>query len=541
MSNNKIELPPRLPAENKDRLTGQRVVLCILDGWGWREAAPDNAISLARTPNWTGLLEDYPLFLLEASEENVGLPSQQMGNSEVGHMNIGAGRVVYQDLPRINAAIKDGSLAQNPVLVNLIAKLRASGGTAHIFGLFSDGGVHSELSHLVYLARLLASAGIAVALHLATDGRDTPPQSAASYIAQLPLDEPRIKVATVMGRYWAMDRNHNWDRQHKAYAAMVEGVAERRAASTEAAIRTAYDRGENDEFIQPTLIGDYQGMADGDGLLLVNYRADRVRQLLTSLVDSSFTDFNRSRQIQFAACVTMTEYSTALARLVPALFPPLDLHETIGEVVAKAGLRQLRLAETEKYAHVTFFFNGGREEPFVGESRKLIPSPAVATYDLKPEMAAAEVTQTLVAAIRAKESDLIVVNYANGDMVGHSGIIAAAVAAVEAVDHALGAIRSAVEATGAALIVTADHGNVEMMLDPTSHEPHTAHSLNPVPFLVVNAQTGMNPIKDRHGKLADIAPTILRLMGLSQPKLMTGNPLVIDSGRVHAKANEVFD
>ncbi|MDI9408138.1 MAG: 2,3-bisphosphoglycerate-independent phosphoglycerate mutase [Candidatus Pacebacteria bacterium] len=513
-------------ATNKRSNSGQRVVLCILDGWGWREAAADNAISLARTPHWQRLLADCQLFLLEASEQNVGLPAHQMGNSEVGHMNIGAGRIVYQDLLRINASIADGSMARNPILLELVKKLQASGGTAHIFGLFSDGGVHSELDHLIFMARHLATAGIAVALHLATDGRDTPPQSAGSYLGSLPHDQHLIKVATVMGRYWAMDRNQNWGRQQRAFAAMVEGQADYRAQSAEAAIAMAYDRKEDDEFLQPTVIGDYQGMVDGDGLVIVNYRADRVRQLLASLVEPQFNGFAPARRVRFAATATMTEYSTELARLVPAFFAPLELTETLGQVVAQAGLKQLRLAETEKYPHVSFFFNGGREEPFAGESRLLIPSPDVATYDLRPEMAAAEVTTALVAAIVSQQQDLIVVNYANGDMVGHSGIIAAAVKAVEAVDQALGAIRAAVEATGAALIVTADHGNVEMMQDPISHKPHTAHSLNPVPLLVVNGRAELQPLTDRHGRLADIAPTVLALMGLAQPTAMTGKSLV---------------
>ncbi|MCX8500429.1 MAG: 2,3-bisphosphoglycerate-independent phosphoglycerate mutase [Alphaproteobacteria bacterium] len=512
--------------ESSDKVVGQRVVLCILDGWGWREPARDNAISLARTPNWTRLLAENSLFLLSASEEAVGLPHGQMGNSEVGHMNIGAGRIIYQDLLRINAAVADGSLAVNPALLNLIAGLRASGGRCHIFGLFSDGGVHSELGHLVYCAQEIAAAGVPVCLHLATDGRDTPPQSAESYLPSLPLAGGMVTVGTVMGRYYAMDRNQNWERQALAYRALVAAEADHHAATARDAIAAAYQRGEGDEFIAPTIIGDYRGMSDGDGLLIVNYRADRVRQLLGSLVEPDFRGFARSRRVEFAATLSMTEYSATLARRTPALFPPITLHETLGEVVSGAGRHQLRLAETEKYAHVSFFFNGGREEPFAGESRQLIPSPAVATYDLQPEMAAPAVTAALVAAIRSEQQELIVVNYANGDMVGHSGILAAAIAAVEAVDEALGEVLAAVQATGAALIVTADHGNVEMMLDPSSQRPHTAHSMNPVPLLVVNGRAGLRPGALRQGRLADIAPTVLTLMGLPQPAAMTGRSLV---------------
>jgi 2,3-bisphosphoglycerate-independent phosphoglycerate mutase len=503
------------------------VVLCVLDGWGHRTERADNSIAQASTPNWHRFLCEAPHALLQASELFVGLPAGQMGNSEVGHMNLGAGRVVLQDLPRIDAAIADGSLARNPTLTAFTAALRQSDGRAHLLGLLSPGGVHSHQGHIAALARLLAEAGLDVDVHAFLDGRDTPPRSAAGYLAQFARDvagHERVRVATVSGRYYAMDRDKRWDRVAAAYRALVEAEGER-AGDPEAAIRQGYERSRSDEFIRPTAIGGYAGMRDGDGVLSANFRADRVREILGALVDPGFTGFPRARQLRFAAAAGLTEYSTELNRFLATLFPPEDLIDTFGEIVSRAGLTQLRIAETEKYAHVTFFLNGGREAEFPGESRILVPSPHVATYDLEPEMSAPEVTDKLVDAIDHGRFDVIVVNYANTDMVGHTGDIAAAVKAVEAVDRCLGRLADAVARAGGTLLITADHGNAEMMRDPETGQPHTAHTLNPVPILLVNPPPGVTGISD--GRLADIAPTLLALLGLRQPAAMTGRPLLL--------------
>ncbi len=502
------------------------VVLCVLDGWGCRSEPADNAIRAAKAPNWHRFLDTAPHAKLQASELYVGLPAGQMGNSEVGHMNLGAGRVVMQDLPRIDRAIEDGSLARNQDLADFIAALKASGGTAHLLGLLSPGGVHSHQRHLAALARLLDAAGIPVRLHAFLDGRDTPPKSASGYLKQFAADTAalgHVAIATITGRYFAMDRDKRWDRVEKAYRALTAAEGER-AADAEAALRQAYAGGKSDEFVLPMVIGDYAGMRDGDGLVSANFRADRVREILDALLDPDFSGFRRERTPRFAAALGMSEYSTELNRFLKTLFPPEDLADTFGEVVSRAGLTQLRIAETEKYAHVTFFFNGGREAEFPGESRILVPSPKVATYDLKPEMSAPEVTDRLVEAIDQGRFDVIVVNYANTDMVGHSGDIAAAVKAVEAVDRCLGRLAEAVTRAGGTLLITADHGNAEMMRDPATGQPHTAHTLNPVPLLLVNPPAGITGLED--GRLADVAPTLLRLLGLRQPRAMTGKPLL---------------
>ncbi|MGE4221651.1 MAG: 2,3-bisphosphoglycerate-independent phosphoglycerate mutase [Alphaproteobacteria bacterium] len=504
--------------------TRRPIVLCVLDGWGQRSEREDNAIAQARTPVWDRLMASEPHASLDASEKHVGLPEGQMGNSEVGHMNLGAGRVVMQELPRIDAAVADGSLARNPRLLTLIEALRNSGGTAHLLGLMSPGGVHSHQSHIAALARILHEAGIPVAVHALLDGRDTPPRSARAYMQTFLAEAPGATVATVTGRYFVMDRDKRWDRVSRGYAAMVRGEG-MRAPNALAAIDTAYARDESDEFVQPTAIGAYRGMADGDGLLMANFRADRARQILTALVDPTFDGFERGRIVRFAAIAGMVEYSSALAPMIPALFPPQSLEHVLGEVVAEAGRRQLRIAETEKYAHVTFFFNGGEEQVFDGEERILVPSPKVATYDLQPEMSAPDVTDRLVEAIRSRRFDFILVNYANTDMVGHTGDLAAAIKAVEAVDSCLGRLEAAVREAGGALIVTADHGNAEQMRDVATGQAHTAHTLNLVPFLVINGGTGIQAVQD--GCLADVAPTVLELMGLPQPAAMTGHSLIL--------------
>ena len=510
------------------------VVLCVLDGWGERADIADNGVLLANTPNWHRFLATAPHAHMQASESFVGLPKGQMGNSEVGHMNLGAGRIVMQDLPRIDQAVADGSLATKPALVDFIAALKKSGGTAHLLGLISPGGVHSHQDQIAALARALDAAGLDVAIHAFLDGRDTPPKSAEAYLAKFMADLAscrRIRIATVSGRYYAMDRDKRWDRVGKAYTAMVDGKGEH-APDAQAAIRQSYAADKTDEFVPPTAIGDYRGMKDGDGVLMGNFRADRAREILTALLDPAFAGFPRERVVKFAAAAGMSEYSVELNRFLATLFPPEDLSDTFGEVVARAGLKQLRIAETEKYAHVTFFFNGGREEEFAGESRILVPSPKVATYDLKPEMSAPEVTDKLVEAIDAGRFDVIVVNYANTDMVGHTGDLQAAIRAVETVDRCLGRLADAVTRAGGTLLITADHGNVEMMRDPETGQPHTAHTTNPVPLLLVNPPAGINGLED--GRLCDVAPTLLQLLGLPQPKAMTGRVLLKTRERASA-------
>ena len=507
------------------------VVLCILDGWGERDEPEHNAIAAARTPVWDRLKATCPHARLDASGGEVGLPPGQMGNSEVGHMNIGAGRVVMQDLPRIDAAIGSGELAASPVLRDFVAALKASGGTAHLMGLMSPGGVHSHQDHIAALANMLDDAGVPVALHAFLDGRDTPPSSARGYLETFLKAAPRATVATVGGRYYAMDRDKRWERVERAYAALAdaEGV---RAADALAAVDASYADSVTDEFMLPAAIGDYAGMRDGDGILMANFRADRAREILTALLDAGFDDFPRKRRVTFAAAAGMVEYSSALASLMTALFAPTNPENVLGQAVSDAGLRQLRIAETEKYAHVTFFLNGGREVEFPGEDRILEPSPKVATYDLKPEMSAPELTDRLVEAIGGGAYDLIVVNYANTDMVGHTGIMAAATAAAETVDRCLGRVEEAVRNAGGALFVTADHGNAENMRDAASGEPHTAHTHNLVPAILVAGSGAETRIAD--GRLADIAPTILELMELPRPAEMTGQSLIVHGGEKRA-------
>ena len=501
------------------------VMLVILDGWGWREEVADNAVRQAKTPSFDRLWAECPHAFLRTCGADVGLPDGQMGNSEVGHLNIGAGRVVMQDLPRIGKAIADGSIATLPALTGLIAALKASGGTCHLMGLLSPGGVHAHQDHAVALARILSGAGIKVAIHALTDGRDTAPKAAPAFLAKFEADIaglPGVSIATVIGRYFAMDRDNRWERVSTAYDAMV--VADgTHAATAQAAIATAHEAGKTDEFIPATVIGDYAGMKDGDGLLCFNFRADRVRQILAALLDPAFSGFARKRVVHFAAAAGMTEYSEALNPFLATLFAPQSMADILGAVVSKAGLKQLRMAETEKYPHVTYFLNGGEETPFPGEDRILVPSPKVATYDLQPEMSAPELTDKAVAAIGSGTYDLIVLNFANADMVGHTGSLAAATKAVEAVDTGLGRIAEAIRKAGGALFVTADHGNAELMKDPATGGPHTAHTINPVPAMLLGAPAGA-ALAD--GRLADIAPTLLALLGLTQPAAMTGRSLL---------------
>jgi 2,3-bisphosphoglycerate-independent phosphoglycerate mutase len=523
-------------------------ILCILDGWGHRHSPEHNAIALANTPVWDHFMKDCPHSLIEASALDVGLPEGQMGNSEVGHMNIGAGRVVMQDLPRIDAAIADGSLARNPRLQSFISALQQSGGDCHLMGLFSDGGVHSHLNHMMALAKIISEAGVKVWIHAFTDGRDTPPRSIKEYLshwersansceqgegsphphrsrsATSPTGRGDILFATISGRYYAMDRDNRWERVQLAFDAMVHGKGAV-AADAVSAIEQSYQSGKNDEFILPTVISDYKGMKKGDGLLMANFRADRAHQMLHALLDEEFHHFERGNRVNGLSgqrVIGMTEYSSTLATQIDALFPPQSLANGLGEVLSNAGLTQLRIAETEKYAHVTFFFNGGVEAEYKGESRILIPSPKVATYDLKPEMSAFEVTAAIENAIAKEQFDVIIVNYANGDMVGHSGDLQAAIKAVEAVDACLGRLEKAITATGGVMLITADHGNAEQMFDPETGQPHTAHTTLPVPLILV----GKNDARLQNGRLADIAPTLLTLLNLPQPAEMTGKSLI---------------
>ncbi len=500
------------------------LTLLILDGWGHREPAPDNAVSAGNTPNWDRLWSECPHALLETSGEAVGLPAGQMGNSEVGHMNIGAGRIVYQELTRIGKAISDGEFVSNPALTEGLNKVRESGGCVHIMGLLSPGGVHSHEDHLLATLQLALDSGAkSVAVHAFLDGRDTPPRSAQPSIQRLETaveDNDRASVATVIGRYWAMDRDQRWERTERAWRAIVDADSEITAESPSQALKAAYQRDENDEFVQPTVIGQGHKVVDGDLVIFINFRADRARQLSQAFAAPDFQGF-QARRPKLSALVTMTHYLDGLPCLVA--FPPTRLEQLFGGVLSAAGLRQLRIAETEKYAHVTYFFNGGEETVFPGEERVLIPSPKVATYDLQPEMSAPELAKRLVGFIRGKDFDVIIGNVANPDMVGHSGKFEAAVKAVEAVDALLGQVIDATRSVGGQLLVTADHGNVEQMTDPDSGQTHTAHTTNPVPLVYFGRPVDA---MGETGSLRDIAPTMLDLLNLEIPSEMSGKSLI---------------
>ncbi|MEO0621613.1 MAG: 2,3-bisphosphoglycerate-independent phosphoglycerate mutase [Pseudomonadota bacterium] len=501
------------------------VVLAILDGWGLSDTPTANAPLLAQTPIMDRLMATRPTAKLVACGPAVGLPEGQMGNSEVGHITIGAGRVVWMDLPRIDRAIADGSFATNAALGDFSAKLKRDGGTAHLLGLASPGGVHSHQRHLIEAAKVLASEGLPVRLHLLTDGRDIAPKSAAAQVAEIIAaidDLPDTKVATVTGRFYAMDRDNRWERVEKAWAAIAAARGQT-AKDAAQAIKAAYARGETDEFVLPTVVGTPSPIGPNDGLLCTNFRADRAREILGALVDPGFAEFSRNGSVPLMTALGMVSYSGHLDQFIPSIFPAEAITNTLGAWIARAGLRQFRLAETEKYPHVTFFLNGGREVPFTGEDRRMAPSPKVATYDQAPEMAAEEVTEHLVAAIQDRY-DLIVVNYANPDMVGHTGDLDAAIRACEIVDRGLGTVVAAIEEVGGAMLVVADHGNCETMLDAEGG-PHTAHTLNPVPAVLV-APGVAEGTRLSDGTLSDIAPTLLQLMGIEQPDEMTGRSLI---------------
>jgi 2,3-bisphosphoglycerate-independent phosphoglycerate mutase len=506
------------------------IVLLILDGWGYREDPADNALALADLPNWTRLWASAPHTLIHTEGRHVGLPDGQMGNSEVGHMNLGAGRIVYQDLTRIDAAVEDGSFFDNVELRAACDAAKAAGGTLHVLGLLSPGGVHSHEQHIFAMLELAARRGVAkVAVHAFLDGRDTPPRSAEPSLRALQAKCDALgnaHVASVSGRYYAMDRDKRWDRLRRAWDAMVDAQSEYHAADASTALHEAYSRGENDEFVAPTVLAGAAPMHDGDAIVFMNFRADRARQLTAAFVDPAFDGF-AARRPKLSRFVCLSEYDARLP--APVAFAPDDLKNTLGELLAANGKTQLRIAETEKYAHVTFFFSGGREEPYAGEERILVPSPKVATYDLQPEMSCPEVTAKLVTAIGSGRFDVVVCNIANPDMVGHTGDLQAAIQAAQAVDVAIGAVEAAVHAAGGALLITADHGNLEMMRDPETGQPHTAHTVGPVPFVFVcdtpaGAYAGVQ--LRAGGALRDVAPTILDLLGLPLPAEMSGRSLL---------------
>ena len=505
--------------------TKQPFALIILDGFGCRDATPDNAIAQANTPCLDQLYQNYTHTKISGSGHDVGLPDGQMGNSEVGHINLGAGRVVYQELTRIDHEITTGQFQQNATLLAAIAKAKKNHSTVHIFGLLSKGGVHSLEDHTVALIDLLAKQEIgSVMLHAFLDGRDTPPQSARPSLERfetLLRSQDLGQVATIVGRYYAMDRDNRWDRVALAYQLLTQNQADFSADSAPAGLDAAYARGENDEFVKPTLIKGAKAVTNGDVVIFMNFRADRARELTHAFVDPEFSHFNRGPRIALADFVTLTDYEKGLP--VSVAYPPQSLDNVMGEYLANLGKTQLRIAETEKYAHVTFFFNGGREAPFQNEDRILVPSPKVATYDLQPEMNAPEVTDKLVAAILSQKYDAIICNFANADMVGHTGILSAAIKAIETLDACLKRIVDALQQVGGRALITADHGNAEKMMDEVSHQPHTAHTTDPVPLIYIGPKT---TILHQDGVLSDVAPTMLHLMGLPVPTEMSGRILI---------------
>lgn len=510
-------------------MSAKPLLLIVLDGWGINAQKEGNAIALADTPVYKSLLADYPHTRLQASGEAVGLPDGQMGNSEVGHLNLGAGRVVYQDSTRISKAIREGSFYENPVLLSALRTVRKENASLHLMGLLSDGGVHSRLDHLFAMIDLAKRQGVAdIFFHAFLDGRDTPPSSALAYIAQLEEHLRRTgigRIASVSGRYYAMDRDKRWERVQKAYEAMVLGEGIRKYSAQDA-LRDSYEHGKTDEFVLPAVMLGRNNrplavMKDRDAVIFCNFRSDRAREITQALTDKDFTGFKRRSVPHLSSFVCLTTYDEKFN--LPVAFEPVPLTNILGEVISREGVRQFRIAETEKYAHVTFFFNGGREEPFPLEDRILIPSPRdVATYDKKPEMSAREITDRLVKEILSGKYGFMLVNYANPDMVGHTGVLEAAIKAVEVLDECLGRAVRAAQETGARVLITADHGNLETMEDPASGQAHTAHTTDPVPLILI----GENAKLRSGGLLADVAPTVLELLSLKKPREMTGKSLI---------------
>lgn len=508
------------------------VVLCIFDGWGIGAATADNSIKNARTPCFDALWRNWPHGQLETSGLSVGLPEGQMGNSEVGHMTMGAGRVIYQDLPRISREIEKGVFEDQALLQDFVEQLKKKGRPCHLMGIFSDGGVHGHMDHLIAAARFFSQKGVKVYVHGFLDGRDTSPQSAKGFLEKiesvfLSCKGPHPEVMSLSGRYYAMDRDKRWERLKLAFNAIVQGKATRCFSSPLDFLKKSYEEGVFDEFVIPGVRSGYQGMAPEDGVFMVNFRADRVVQLLSSLADPNFSSFDRDGFIHRGPRLGMVSYVASLDPFFPALFTSFEVKKTLGELVSHQKMRQLRLAETEKYAHVTYFFNGGREEPFEGEDRYLVPSPKVASYDLSPEMSARELTEKLCEAIEIGGYDLIVVNYANADMVGHTGNFEASCQAVECLDQCLSEIIESLQKKKGVLLLTADHGNAECLKDPATGGSHTAHTLNPVPILLVGLQ---ERVSLRNGTLADVAPTLGEVLGLDKVPEMSGSSLIVLQG-----------
>lgn len=490
------------------------ILLMILDGWGISKRKEGNAILHAHTPHFDGLCSQYPHSMLGASGEDVGLPDRYMGNSEVGHLNLGAGRIVYQDFTRINKAIRDGTFFKERYFLEAVKRVKKNKTTLHLMGLVSDGGVHSHINHLFALLKLAETHSIQPVVHCFLDGRDVLPRSAGVYLKELrkELQKRGGSIGTLMGRYYAMDRDNRWERTRKAYEALT-GQSGLHAESVEKALEASYAKGDSDEFVQPTIIGE--PIKDGDSIIFFNFRPDRARQITKAFVDDPFRHFERKKLHVYFVC--MTEYEDDIK--APIVYPPQSLKNTLGEVLSHHNLKQLRIAETEKYYHVTYFFNGGEEEPFKGEDRILIPSPKVATYDLKPEMSAYEITDRVIKEIHSREYDVIILNFANPDMVGHTGVFSAAIRAIEVIDECIGEIVSGLHEEDI-LLITGDHGNAEKMTELTSQELYTAHTSNPVPFVITKECI------IRSGILADVAPTILDLLGITKPEEMDGESLI---------------
>ncbi len=512
-------------------LSTKPVVLIVLDGWGVNTSKEGNAIAAAKAPVYHNLISDNPHTVLQASGEAVGLPDGQMGNSEVGHLNLGAGRVVYQDSTRISKSIRDGDFFRNPVLVEAMSEVNRNHGTLHLMGLVSNGGVHSRFDHIFAMIDLAKAQGITrVFFHAFLDGRDTPPSSALEYLGQLEEHFSKTgvgRIASVSGRYYAMDRDKRWERVQKAYDAMVLGDGIRKYSAREA-VQQSYEHGRTDEFMLPTVIFDPRinrplaTIADGDTVIFCNFRSDRAREITRTLVDPDIHEFKRKKWPKLSSFVCLTAYDETFH--LPVAFPPVRLTAILGEVLSGKGIRQLRIAETEKYAHVTFFFNGGEEPPFPLEDRILVPSPRdVATYDKKPEMSAREITEILVKNILSRQYGFILANYANPDMVGHTGILEAAVQAVEVLDVCLGKVVRAAQEAGACVVITADHGNLETMTDPSTGQPHTAHTTDPVPFILLGEKVKLRT----GGRLADVGPTVLDILKIQKPAEMTGESLIL--------------
>ena len=508
-----------------NKIQKKPIVLCIMDGWGISENPKNNAVALAKTPNVDFLTKTFSYATLDASGEDVGLPSGQVGNSEVGHMNIGSGRVVLQTLPKINKAFANNEIEKNKNFQKFLSNHNKNK-TVHLLGLCSDGGVHSHSNHILEMSKLLEKNNCKAYIHIFSDGRDCSPKQLGQQIKKFEMSLPKnIEIVSLIGRYYSMDRDNRWERVKKAFDLIVCGRYERKFSSVLSGLEEAYKNNETDEFISPTLIGDYKGFEDGDSLIIINFRADRVRELLTAILDPKFKEFERDTNTPILLNnLGMTEYSTELSNLMNSIFVKEKIRDTLGEIISKASLKQLRLAETEKYPHVTFFFNGGEETVYPGETRIMIPSPKISTYDLKPEMSAKKVETELIDSIKKRTYDLIIINFANPDMVGHTGDLKAAIKAVETVDAAVGNIKDMIIKLDGIMLLTADHGNCEIMFDDIVNLPHTSHTSNKVPLILISKN---NIYKLRNGRLADIAPTILELMSIKTPNSMSGKSLLV--------------